>query len=200
MQLRGATLPRPLSTIALHGWFVLFDPETEGPERWEVWQERERGGTSWAHLHHNLMHPDRPVGGGPTFVEREWTRDEARALAAVLRDPLRYPFRERYRAWPGPNSNTYVAWALREAGLEHALDPRAIGKDYLGRYGFGARRCGAGWQVACPLVGFKMAPGAFELHLLCLTLGHTHGGLLTPFGRSRKKPTGDPPELLSDCV
>jgi hypothetical protein len=33
--------------------------------------------------------------------------------------------------WPGPNSNTFVAWVLREAGVEHALDPRAIGRNYL---------------------------------------------------------------------
>ena len=33
--------------------------------------------------------------------------------------------------WPGPNSNTFVAWVLREAGVEHALDPRGIGRNYL---------------------------------------------------------------------
>ena len=42
-----------------------------------------------------------------------------------------YPYPDSYRTWPGPNSNTFVAWVLREAGVEHALDPRAIGRNYL---------------------------------------------------------------------
>jgi hypothetical protein len=33
--------------------------------------------------------------------------------------------------WPGPNSNTFVAWVLREAGIDFALDARGIGRSYL---------------------------------------------------------------------
>jgi hypothetical protein len=118
--------------IAVHYWFVVFHPEREAPDRWEVWQDPDRGGESWRHLHCNMLHPDRGVGGGPSQIEREWTGEEADRLLAVLTDPLRYPFREQYRAWPGPNSNTYVAWALREAGLVHRLRWRAIGRGYRG--------------------------------------------------------------------
>lgn len=185
VQLRFATLPRPLSGIAVHGWFVLF--EGGRVERWEVWQDPDRGGTSWGHLHRDLMHPDRPVGGGPVFVDHEWSGAEAAALAAVLRQPEHYPFQRRYRAWPGPNSNTYVEWALREAGLEHTLDPRAIGRDFLGRYGFGIRRRGGAWQVGCPLAGLRFGAGRWEVHLLCLTFGVGAGEILTPWGRRRRE-------------
>jgi hypothetical protein len=43
-----------------------------------------------------------------------------------------YPFPDRYRAWPGPNSNTFTAFVARrlpELGLD--LPPTAIGKDWL---------------------------------------------------------------------
>ena len=43
-----------------------------------------------------------------------------------------YPYAERYRLWPGPNSNTFTAWlgrAVPELGLD--LPPTAIGKDFL---------------------------------------------------------------------
>jgi hypothetical protein len=32
--------------------------------------------------------------------------------------------------WPGPNSNTFAAWVLREAGVAEPLDPRGIGRNY----------------------------------------------------------------------
>jgi len=47
-----------------------------------------------------------------------------------------YPYQDRgtYAAWPGPNSNSFVAWVVRNTeGFEADLPPAAIGKDYLGR-------------------------------------------------------------------
>lgn len=35
-----------------------------------------------------------------------------------------------YRAWPGPNSNTFVAAVMAAADLEASLPPTAIGKDF----------------------------------------------------------------------
>ena len=43
-----------------------------------------------------------------------------------------YPYADRYRIWPGPNSNTFTAFlgrAVPELGLD--LPPTAIGKDYV---------------------------------------------------------------------
>lgn len=144
MELRYAPLPGPLGLIAVHHWFVLFDAgETE---RWEVWQRKGAGGQSWGHLHRNLMHPDRGVGGGPMVHLAAWEGEAARDLAAVLRAPERYPFRDRYCYWPGPNSNTYAAWVLREAGIPQPLHARGWG----GRYRLLLpARAGPAWQ---PLV------------------------------------------------
>jgi len=41
-----------------------------------------------------------------------------------------YPFCDRYLPWPGPNSNTFAAWVLEQAGIEHALGWKAIGRNY----------------------------------------------------------------------
>jgi hypothetical protein len=131
VQLRLASLPSLLRPIAVHCWFTVLDEATGGWERWEVWQTPGAGGESWGHLHRNLMPPDRGVGGGPSRNAAEWHSEDAAAILAVLHDPLRYPYRDRYRYWPGPNSNTYVAWVLREAGIDHPLHPRAIGSGYL---------------------------------------------------------------------
>mgnify|MGYP006147166033 CR=1 FL=1 len=48
----------------------------------------------------------------------------------MLKDVQRYPYCERYRYWPGPNSNTFAAWVLRKARLKHALGPMALGKRF----------------------------------------------------------------------
>ena len=42
-----------------------------------------------------------------------------------------YPYCERYRYWPGPNSNTFVAWVLREAGIDYKLSRKGLGQSYL---------------------------------------------------------------------
>lgn len=44
-----------------------------------------------------------------------------------------YPYRHTYRTWPGPNSNTFIAWIGRQVpDLRLDLPPRAIGKDFMG--------------------------------------------------------------------
>lgn len=45
-----------------------------------------------------------------------------------------YPYAKEYSAWPGPNSNTFIAWIGRSVPeLELEMPPLALGKDYLGR-------------------------------------------------------------------
>ncbi|MCC2672589.1 MAG: hypothetical protein K0Q72_5061, partial [Armatimonadetes bacterium] len=188
VELRGATLPSVLRAIALHHWFVVIEPETGSTTRWEVWQNRDAGGQSWGHLHRNLMHADRPVGGGPSFTVATWTGDDARRLQAVLEQPDEYPFREVYRYWPGPNSNTYAAWVLARAGLLHDFDPRGIGKDFVAPYGFGLSRCAGSTCLSSPLIGARWGRHVgLELHLLGLTLGIGHRPLRlkTPLGLLR---------------
>jgi hypothetical protein len=128
-ELRHATLPPPLNLIAAHYWFVVWD--CTGCHRWEVWQTSNAGGArSIGHVHCDLKPIDAGVGGGPMRIAARWTGEEASAIAAVLRDAHSYPHCERYRAWPGPNSNTFVAWVLRRAGVSHRLGVRALGKRY----------------------------------------------------------------------
>lgn len=125
VQLRHASLPSLLGLFASHYWFVVFDAGKA--ERWEVWQTRNAGGRSIGHLHCDLKPADANVGGGPMHVEAEWTGTEAEKIRDVLQRAQAYPFCERYRYWPGPNSNTFVAWVLREAGVAHPLARRAVG-------------------------------------------------------------------------
>lgn len=60
-----------------------------------------------------------------------------------------YPYADRYRIWPGPNSNTFVAHVLKEVPeLRVDLPSTAVGKDYLGANPFGRTLSGTGGQVS----------------------------------------------------
>lgn len=95
--------------------------------------------------------------------------DKVRAAVAA------YPYPHEYRAWPGPNSNTFTAWVARavpELGL--ALPSNAIGKDYLpGGAVFAAAPSGTGYQLSLfGIAGLLVArTEGIELNLLGLALG-----------------------------
>jgi hypothetical protein len=128
-ELRCASIPF-IGALADHYWFVVWDDQGRC-ERWEVWQRKRAGGTSFGHVHCNLKHPDAGVGGGKMRVMAEWQGDPASRLHEVLRTTASsYPHSNRYRPWPGPNSNTFVAWVLRQAGIGIRLPWKAIGKGY----------------------------------------------------------------------
>ena len=85
-----------------------------------------------------------------------------------------YPYADTYRAWPGPNSNTFIAWVTRAVPeLRVDLPPTAIGKDYLGVVPVARTPSGTGGQlnvlgVAGVAVGLEEG---LELNLLGLTFG-----------------------------
>lgn len=79
-------------------------------------------------------YPDRHWYGAAPRLLKEHRGDEAEALIeAVDRAARAYPWPQEYRAFPGPNSNTFIAWIgsqVPELGLD--LPFSAIGKGYSG--------------------------------------------------------------------
>jgi hypothetical protein len=82
-------------------------------------------------VHRDLKRPEDGVGGGPSRLAATWEGAAAERIARILSNAETYPYCQRYRYWPGPNSNTFVAWVLREAGIEPRLGRRALGRGYL---------------------------------------------------------------------
>jgi hypothetical protein len=98
------------------------------------------------------------------------------ALIERVHDAVaRYPYAETYRTWPGPNSNTFVAWIGREVPeLRLHLPPTAIGKDYLPNAApFGVTPAGRGGQLSLLGVTGLLAgwDEGLELNVLGLTFG-----------------------------
>lgn len=186
VQLGYSPLPSVLGYIAAHPHFLTFDPAEGRWHRWDLWQYPNQGGTSWGHVHRDLLSPPDGVGGGPPHIAREWRGDEARAILGALARSDEYPHRDEYLAWPGPNSATYPAWVLREAGVSADMDPRGIGRDYHGRIGAGRTTTRTGVQAECAMLGVKVGlEDGVELHFLCFTFGIDvwPPAIKTPFGR-----------------
>lgn len=96
-----------------------------------------------------------------------------------------YPYQDSYRIWPGPNSNTFTAFVLREVPeLRVDLPANAIGKDYLGSRVFARSPSGTGVQANLfGLLGVLAgAEEGVELNVLGLTFGidPDHLGLKLP--------------------
>ncbi len=96
-------------------------------------------------------------------------------IPKIVEAARRYPYNDRYRAWPGPNSNTFTAFVGREVPeLELELPSVAIGKDYLGNGSWLSRTpSGTGYQLsALGLLGIAVGvEEGLEINLLGLVFG-----------------------------
>lgn len=105
---------------------------------------RQAGAGAWR-MHHVLSWrrpalvsrstpaPDRAwYGSEPVLLADYRGESAARLIPGIEAAVAAYPAPSTYRAWPGPNSNTFTAWVVREVeGLEATLPVTAVGKDYL---------------------------------------------------------------------
>ena len=86
-----------------------------------------------------------------------------------------YPYRNTYSVWPGPNSNTFIAWIGRIVPeLRLDLPPTAIGKDWLGKTNFfSSTPSGTGYQFSVlGLFGILIGvEEGLEINILGLNFG-----------------------------
>jgi hypothetical protein len=86
-----------------------------------------------------------------------------------------YPYPDTYRTWPGPNSNTFVAYIGRSVPeLRLDLPPTAVGKDYLPN-GFPAAFTPSGTGVQVSVLGLAGVLVGWEEGLEVNVLGLTFG-------------------------
>ncbi|WP_386083566.1 DUF3750 domain-containing protein [Vreelandella sp. F11] len=119
--------------------------------------------------------PDRAWFGNPPTLLADYRGDAAAQLIPQIEvAAVNYPQAELYRVWPGPNSNSFIAWVIREVpGFEVSLPVTAIGKDYIFNGVFAAVPSGTGYQLSFGgVAGIMLAlEEGFELNLLGLSFG-----------------------------
>lgn len=113
--------------FATHTWLVVKEAGAARYDRFDY--------TAWGDpVRTNGFPPDgRWFGVEPVLVFAADGDLAARAIPKIRAAIASYGYLRRgdYRAWPGPNSNTFVAAALAAAPeLQAILPPTAIGKDF----------------------------------------------------------------------
>ncbi len=114
-------------------------------------------------------------GAAPQLLAEVRGADAESVIARLPQVVAAYPDAPRYRLWPGPNSNTFIAYLGRSLPELHlALPSNAIGKDFLpdGRICTSAPS-GTGYQ--CSLFGLfgilAAVDEGIEVNLLGLVFG-----------------------------
>jgi hypothetical protein len=120
--------------------------------------------------------PDRRwFGSEPELLADLRGPQAEQAIAKTLEAVKTYPYANDYTLWPGPNSNTFVAYVARHVPeLQLALPVIAIGKDYpINGTLIEPVPSGTGYQVSLyGLLGLLVAQQeGIELNLLGLSFG-----------------------------
>lgn len=132
--------------FAHHSWIVLKEEGAARYTRYDV--------VGWGQpVRTNVREVDgRWYGNTPVVLKTLRGEEAARAIPVIRAAVESYPWSDSgtYRAWPGPNSNTFVSFVVQHAPeLAPGLLPTALGKDFRSAGLFAGRApSGFGWQVS----------------------------------------------------
>jgi hypothetical protein len=173
VQVYGARCRAFLGFLSMHTWIAV---KARGARKFTVYEvnggrRRVRGPVVRIRQHS----PDSRWCGNAPQLLLDRRGDAVEAVISRLDAAVReYPYASEYRAWPGPNSNTFTAYLARAVPeLEVDLPPTAIGKDYLGDRLTTTAPSGHGFQLS--LFGLVSVLASrvegLEINVLGLSLG-----------------------------
>lgn len=130
IQVYGASTWGWRGWFAIHTWIAAKRSGEPAYTVYEVIGWRLRRGLSAVRIEQDL--PDRYwYGAKPRLLKEHRGPGVDELIAVVDRAARAYPWPDTYRAFPGPNSNTFTAWIARHApALELDLPFSAIGSGY----------------------------------------------------------------------
>ena len=200
VQVYGARTIGAKGLFGVHTWVAVKPAEAEEWTVYEVVGWRLRWSPSAVVVHSRP--PDaRWFGAAPELYADRRGPGVDELIERIDKAARTYPYGADYRAWPGPNSNTFTAWITRAVPeLEVDLPATAIGKDYLGSSIVGAAPSGSGYQLSLGgMLGVAVsAVDGVELNVLGLNFGVSANGVKLPMvGRigSSSEPEAAPPDV-----
>jgi hypothetical protein len=169
--------------FGVHTWVAVKPEKAAAYTVYEVIGWRLRWSDTVVAIH-NRAADARWYGNAPELYADKRGPEAEKLIPRIDAAARAYPHAGEYSAWPGPNSNTFVAWITRavpELGVD--LPPTAIGKDYSDDL-VGSAPSGTGVQFSLGGLFALTASGVegLELNLLGLTFG------INPFDPALKLP------------
>jgi hypothetical protein len=118
--------------FADHTWLAAKPDGAEHYLRYEVIGWYGGGGRSVVSVSDRQAPDAEWYGTTPRLIANLHGRDAEAVIARLPEAISNYPFATSYHAWPGPNSNTFVAHLGREIPeLRLTMPSTAIGKDFV---------------------------------------------------------------------
>lgn len=175
IQVYAARAVRWRGALGVHTWVAAKPSAATAYTRFEVTGYAVRSGGEAVRVRQGIADAYW-FGSPPELLSEVRGGAEVDALIERLHQAARdYPYQRTYRIWPGPNSNTFVAYLARALPeLRVDLPPTAIGKDYLPGGGLVADApSGSGKQLSVGgLFGLTLArEEGLEVNLLGLSAG-----------------------------
>jgi hypothetical protein len=173
VQVYAARAVRWRGYFGVHTWIAAKPTKAATFAVYEVTGFRVRSGGSAVSI--SQRPPDgRWFGSEPDLLADVRGAGVDALIGRIEKAVAAYPYPDSYRIWPGPNSNTFTAFVLRQVPeLRIDLPAHAIGKDYLGARVLARSASGTGAQVNLfgilgVLAGLEEG---IELNVLGLTFG-----------------------------
>jgi hypothetical protein len=173
VQVYAARAVRWRGYFGVHTWIAVKPTDASAYTVYEVtrWGQRRNGTMVSA----STRAPDgRWYGNAPQLLADIRGPKVDAIIERIAAAANAYPYANDYSVWPGPNSNTFTAFVLRDVPeLRADLPPNAIGKDYLGRRLVARSPSGTGGQFSLfGLLGVTAGlEEGLELNLLGMNVG-----------------------------
>jgi len=184
VQVYGARTWGWRGNFGVHTWVAVKPANAGAYTVYEVIGWRLRWSDTVVAIHQRAADA-RWYGNAPELYAEKRGDEAGKLIPRIDAAARSYPHASEYSAWPGPNSNTFVAWITRAVPeLAADLPPTAIGKDYLSNGPVGPAPSGSGVQFSIGGLFALTASGVegLEVNLLGLTFG------VNPFDPALKLP------------
>ena len=134
--------------FGVHSWFAVKPANATSWERFEVVGFGVNRRRPSVRIGPGV--PDgRWYGNNPKLIAELRGAKAESAIPLIRAAAADYPYQYRYTVWPGPNSNTFIAYlARRVPDLRVDLPANAIGKDYPVDGAVARTPSGTGWQLS----------------------------------------------------
>ena len=147
VQIYTARSARWRGVVSVHSWIAVKASDELKYTRYEVigWNRHHKP----SYIVSSTGNADYYWYGYAPELIFELSGDRANKLVDKINEAIRkYPYAKNYKAWPGPNSNTFIAYLVRQIPeLDVDLPPTAIGKDFTDGFYLGDPPSNRGIQI-----------------------------------------------------
>lgn len=160
--------------FSVHSWIAVKEKNAEEYTTYHVIGWRTQRGLGTIRAEKDI--PDRHWFGARPEILSSYVGKKAEAMIPEIEKAVKsYPYPDTYRAWPGPNSNTFVSHIIRSVpGMGIELPPNAIGKDWIYNgqlVGLSESKTGVQFSILGALGMTLGAAEGVELNILGLSFG-----------------------------